>query len=161
MWWANEAAHVLRQLDDTLVPLPFEHPRPLLIGFPGSLADFLDVRVKEAYAGGRSVRQMCDPHGAGWGSGPFLFETFPSVVFVLMKHGHDFEEAVTVAVRDTRDNDTIAAIVGAVLGALHGKQAIPARWLKGLSGRTRERDDGQVFRLIEQARRRFWDGESD
>jgi hypothetical protein len=37
------------------------------------------------------------------------------------------------------------------------RAAIPARWVEGLSGRTRYNDDGQVFRLIEQARQVFWD----
>lgn len=56
---------------------------------------------------------------------------------------------------DTRYNDTVAAIVGAALGALHGKRAIPSRWLTGLLGRTTEDDDGFVFDLIEQARTKW------
>ena len=56
-------------------------------------------------------------------------------------------------VNDTRDNDTIAAIVGACLGALHGKSKIRAEWLLGLSGRTRDKDDGHVFTLLKEAKR--------
>ena len=55
------------------------------------------------------------------------------------------------AVNDTRDNDTIAAIVGAAVGALHGEAALPVRWRQGLLGRTREADDGRVFELLEQS----------
>ncbi|HEU4630236.1 MAG TPA: ADP-ribosylglycohydrolase family protein, partial [Gemmatimonadaceae bacterium] len=58
-------------------------------------------------------------------------------------------------VNDTYDNDTIAAIVGAAVGALHGVDALPARWRTGLLGRTRAADDGRVFELIELARTRF------
>jgi ADP-ribosylglycohydrolase len=73
-----------------------------------------------------------------------------------MRHGHDPEEAIVRAVNDTRDNDTVAAIVGAAVGALHGADALPRRWREGLLGRTRFDDDGHVFELIEEARRAFW-----
>jgi ADP-ribosylglycohydrolase len=55
------------------------------------------------------------------------------------------------AVNDTRDNDTIAAIVGAAVGALHGKRRIPERWLENHSGRTSFSDDGRIFELLEMA----------
>ena len=62
------------------------------------------------------------------------------------------EEAIVGAVNDTNDNDTIAAIVGAAVGAMHGKRAIPERWLKNLLGRTSYTDDGRVFELLRKAR---------
>ena len=42
---------------------------------------------------------------------------------ILMRHGEDPEEAIVRAVHDTQDNDSIAAIVGAAVGALHGRRA--------------------------------------
>lgn len=52
------------------------------------------------------------------------------------------------------NNDTIAAIVGAAVGALHGQQALPPRWLATLLGRTRApADDGHVQELIAEVRR--------
>ena len=56
----------------------------------------------------------------------------------------------------TAIHDTVAAIVGAAVGALHGREGLPIRWIDGLLGRTREDDDGRIFALIEAARRR-WD----
>lgn len=85
-----------------------------------------------------------------------MLETVPSVIYILMRHGHDPEEAIVRAVNDTKDNDTIAAIVGAAVGALHGKGAIPNRWIQNLSGRTTDRDDGKVFDLIQTAKNKFW-----
>ena len=73
-----------------------------------------------------------------------------------MRHADDPEEAIIRAVNDTWDNDTIASIVGAAVGALHGRQALPKRWIENLSGRTRSSDDGRVFELIDLARERFW-----
>lgn len=84
-------------------------------------------------------------------------ETLPSVIYILMRHGDNLEEAIVRAVNDTKDNDTIAAIVGAAVGALHGKAAIPQRWIRNLSGRTTDRDDGRIYELISQAKMTFWD----
>ena len=49
--------------------------------------------------------------------------------------------------------------MGAAVGALHGRRALPEDWVSGLLGRTAEDDDGYVFELIEQARRRFWESD--
>ena len=73
-----------------------------------------------------------------------------------MRHGHEPEEAIVRAVNDTKDNDTVAAIVGAAVGALHGRSGLPARWIDNLLGRTTASDDGQVFRLLEKARQKWW-----
>lgn len=86
-----------------------------------------------------------------WYSEAYLLETVPSALYILMKHGHDFEQAVLRAVNDTKDNDTIAAIVGAAAGALHGRRSIPLRWIENLYGRTTDRDDGRVFELLDRA----------
>lgn len=96
---------------------------------------------------GRNVLDAC----YDWGSGAFLIETVPSVLCILERHGHDPEEAIVRAVNDTRDNDTIAAIVGAAVGALHGRSRLPQRWLDGLVGRIRKNDDGAVYRLLDDA----------
>lgn len=61
------------------------------------------------------------------------------------------EEAIIRAVNDTCDSDTIAAIVGATVGALHGEASLPARWRDNLLGQTAEADDGHVFELLDQA----------
>ena len=78
------------------------------------------------------------------------------MLWILARHAHDPEEAIVRAVNDTDDNDTVAAIVGAAVGALHGRDALPASWQRGLLGRTAASDDGRVFRLIEEAVRRDW-----
>jgi hypothetical protein len=56
----------------------------------------------------------------------------------------------------TKDNDTVAAIVGAAVGALHGRAGLPARWIDNLLGRTTASDDGHIFRLLEATRRKWW-----
>jgi hypothetical protein len=76
---------------------------------------------------------------------------------ILMRHGDNLEEAIVRAVNDTYDNDTCAAIVGAAVGALHGRVAIPEDWLWGLCGCTGRDDYRQVYRLLRRARRLWWD----
>ena len=99
-----------------------------------------------------------------WGSGAYLLETLPSVLYILCRHLRDPEEAIVRAVNDTADNDTIGAIVGAAVGALHGRDALPARWREGLVGGIEIRQpggdaaaDGQLFDLLDRARRE-WGG---
>jgi ADP-ribosylglycohydrolase len=118
----------------------------------GPFPDYLEHVLEAAARRGWSTREACD----AWHSGAYLLETVPSVLWILAHHAHDPEEAIVRAVNDTWDNDTTAAIVGSAVGALHGADALPARWKAGLLGRTQAADDGQVFRLVEAAVRREW-----
>lgn len=90
-----------------------------------------------------------------WQSGAYLLETVPCVLLLLARYADDPEEAVVRAVNDTKDNDTIGAIVGAAMGALYGRSAWPQRWIDGLSGHLQGDDTGEVQRLIERSRERF------
>ena len=104
----------------------------------------LFLRLLALLASGASVLDA----GNAFYSGAYLMETVPVVLFTLAAHGHDPEAAIVRSVNDTKDNDTIAAIVGAAVGALHGESAIPQAWRGGLLGRTMADDDGALFRLL-------------
>ena len=119
--------------------------------YHGQIWKFVQEKVGAAYKRNLSVFEACN----SWYSAAFLLETVPSVIYTLMKHGQNLQEAIARAVNDTKDNDTIGAIVGAAVGALHGKQAIPKRWVKNLLGRTSYTDDGRVFELLKKARGRW------
>lgn len=123
-----------------------------LVGFEGTLSAFLARVMPDALDRNLSTLEASN----GWYSGAFLLETVPCVLYILLRHGHDLEEAIVRAVNDTRDN-AVGAIVGAAVGALHGTDALPRRWRDGQLGRTAAADDGRVFELIEQARQVFWD----
>lgn len=109
-------------------------------------------QVSKALEEKLSVEDACDI----WGSGAYLPETIPSILYILCTHHDSYEDGVLKAVNCTRDNDTIGAVVGAVLGALHGKQNIPEGWVANLSGRTNRTNDGEVQRLIAQAKTIWW-----
>jgi ADP-ribosyl-[dinitrogen reductase] hydrolase len=51
-----------------------------------------------------------------------------------------FEEAVVTAVNLGDDADTVAAVTGAIAGAMYGVQRIPARWVTYVHGHVRQPD---------------------
>lgn len=121
-------------------------------GFEGPFPAYLEHVLGEARRQEWGTREACD----AWYSGAYLLETVPSVLWILAQCAEDPERAIVRAINDTRDNDTVGAIVGAAVGALHGARALPDRWKWGLLGRTQAADDGQVFRLTEAAVTREW-----
>ncbi|MBU1747120.1 MAG: ADP-ribosylglycohydrolase family protein [Chloroflexi bacterium] len=145
-WWLDTFCATVAQLEGETR----YQPRRSAIHYEGPLWQFTQDQVQEAWARDLTVVAACD----SWYSGAYLLETVPSVLYILCRHAEDPEMALVRAVNDTKDNDTIAAIVGAVVGALHGAAALPRRWVDGLLGRIGSTDDGRIFELIEQARDR-------
>lgn len=148
--WLETYSEVLRIMDagqeyETRVTSgPLQHWR-------GRLSELLDTEVRAAVNKQVPVRDAAQR----WFSGAYLMETVPTVLHIVAQHGHDPHEAMLVAVNDTRDNDTIAAIVGAAMGAAHGTGWIPAEWREQLLGRLNGDDDGAVFGLIDDTVARF------
>ena len=150
-WWTETFAGVSRDLEgDT----NYHTGKNSQYKYSGPLWQYIDMVVNEALRNDYSSLEACEK----WGSWAGLFETIPSVLYILAKHAHDPEEAIIRAVTDTGDNDTIGSIVGAAVGALHGIGGIPDRWIQGLTGRTRAGvdDSGEVFRLLLSAKKIFW-----
>jgi ADP-ribosylglycohydrolase len=136
-WWLDAFVKRTRLLEGDAQLQP-RHPG---LTFAGPLWSLVNIEVRQALEEQLTVRDACDH----WYSGAFLLETVPSALYILACHSQDPEEAILRAVNDTKDNDTVAAIVGAAVGALHGRRAFPSRWVDGLLGRTAENDDGRVF----------------
>ena len=121
---------------------------PLVGAYEGPLWGFAREQVQRSLRDGESVRTA----QARFRSGAYLLETVPCVLLVLARHARDPEEAIVRAVNDTRDNDTVAAFAGAVVGAQHGAQALPRRWREGLPGRVvADGPDGELFEVIDRA----------
>jgi ADP-ribosyl-[dinitrogen reductase] hydrolase len=148
-WWLDSYVAAASPIEGT----PAYESRMPGINYCGPVWKFAQESIQQALEQKLSVVEACNH----WGSGAYLLETIPSVLYILMLYGDDPEEAIIRAVNDTWDNDTTAAIVGAAVGALHGKRGLPARWIDGLLGRTGGQDDGKVFELIASARQVFWE----
>jgi ADP-ribosylglycohydrolase len=122
------------------------------LGYEGPIWRFVDERVREARQSGLSVLKACSQ----WHSGADLLETMPSIIYILMCHAADPEEAMVRAVNDTEDNDTIAAMVGAAMGALYGTSCIPSGWISRLPQHPTHEEDETVFALLEAVRNMWW-----
>jgi ADP-ribosylglycohydrolase len=49
--------------------------------------------------------------------------------FCQLARAHDFEDAVAATASAGGETDANAAVAGALLGARHGRQGVPARWI--------------------------------
>lgn len=149
-WWLQRFIEVASASDSGAAYTPrggrYENYR-------GPFTAYVEMVVSDAHAHAITPLEAAN----AWHSGAFLLETVPSVLYILMCHGDDPEEAIIRAVNDTKDNDTVAAIVGAAVGALHGARALPARWVDGLLGRTAENDDGHFGEILAAAKAAFLD----
>jgi ADP-ribosylglycohydrolase len=76
----------------------------------------------------------CDPvQLASLGHGWFGEEALAVALYCAVGcelAGADLDAAVTLAVNHDGDSDSTGAMTGSLFGAMHGEQAIPARWLQ-------------------------------
>ena len=92
------------------------------------MADSLDVRpeVKEALAEAAEAAPRDYLVYQGW-----VLIAFQNAFYQLL-HASDVEEGIIATVMAGGDTDTNAAIAGALLGAVHGRQSIPGRWSRAV-----------------------------
>jgi ADP-ribosylglycohydrolase len=64
-----------------------------------------------------------------------VIESLPAALYLFSKTPRDFEATVIESASAGHDTDTVAAMAGALSGALNGIQAIPERFLKDLENR--------------------------
>lgn len=159
-WWLNEFVRIASQLEPSPPRYgPGRSPVPeLLQGFEGCLWEFVEGPVRKAWRRRMSVRDACSL--TGFGSGADCLQSVPAILYILMHHADSFESAVIAAVNDTKDNDTVASVIGAFLGALHGRRAVRQKWVDGITsfslGDPRAaRDRAAIERLARQAAEKF------
>lgn len=71
------------------------------------------------------IAAMLVPHLRHGGRGLWSDTAIPAMLAHNDRASTDPAEAIVRAVNDTWDNDTTGAIVGAVVGALHGSRDLP------------------------------------
>jgi ADP-ribosyl-[dinitrogen reductase] hydrolase len=125
-------------------------------------AEFLVLAVQEGLRGGklrgvyrRGIQPFVERHPAfthrtrrrenpsGW-----VIETIQAVLQSLLATD-SFENCLIDVVNRGGDADTTGAIAGMLAGAIYGREALPARWLKALDPKMREACATQARRLIE------------
>lgn len=89
--------------------------------------------VIEAVERGETGATVAERLGcAGYVTG-FVEHTVPVALHVSYRHRADFRGAIEEAVALGGDADTVAAIVGGVVGAHVGREGIPPEWLAGIA----------------------------
>ncbi len=63
----------------------------------------------------------------------FVVDTVSFALAAWKRHPRDYRAAVLEAVQAGGDTDTVAAIVGGIVGAAVGKEGIPRAWLDGMA----------------------------
>ena len=90
----------------------------------GSVGDRLAVVASAARAGSVDLELLITEIGTGVSA----WEAVPAAVGCLVREPRSFRNAVLAAVSLGGDTDTIAAMTGAMSGALLGEQAVPQEW---------------------------------
>ncbi len=144
-WWVDTFEEIAGPIEGKTL---YEPRGGSYVGcYAGSLVDFTAREVRKGLADETNTISF----GERVYSGAYLMETMPCVLFILAKYGSDPERSILEAVNHTKDNDTIAAIVGAAIGAFYGIDAMPSQWITNLTGRLGMNDDGHVFELADSA----------
>ena len=78
--------------------------------------------VTDALSRAASAAPACDGEHIGW-----VLIALQNAFHELL-HAPSLEEGVVATVRRGGDTDTNAAVAGALLGAVHGRDAVPAQW---------------------------------
>jgi ADP-ribosylglycohydrolase/fructose-1,6-bisphosphatase/inositol monophosphatase family enzyme len=78
--------------------------------------------VRGALEAARTEPPVCDRGSEGW------VKIALQNAFYELLHASSLEEGVVATVRRGGDTDTNAAIAGALLGAVHGRDAVPGQW---------------------------------
>ena len=90
----------------------------------------LAIQIGEKHASWESaVSELADIIGTGLHAS----EAVPAVFGILACCGNDPEKAILAAVNIGNDTDTVATMVGSIVGALHGIEALPSNYLPVLN----------------------------
>lgn len=121
----------------------------------GQLPTDLDALVRETGAGldvpDSVVEQVAlvvadgfEPRASGHGSNGGALQCFAEALWAVRSTG-SFEDAVRTAVDLGDDADTVAAVAGAMAGALYGQQQLPIRWSTHVHGTVRTDSGDETF----------------
>jgi len=114
--------HIFNTLDPNIETLACEAAKG--VGFPA--AEVLkSVRRKQS--------SDLDVIGGLLSPACYIDQSFPSVLYLAARYPNDFEAALIANTNVGGDNAHRGAVLGALLGATLGFEAIPKRWIYGLT----------------------------
>lgn len=98
---------------------------------------------------GESTRDFATAMGWSKGVSGYIYQTVPAALHAVWRYPDDVRTAIQEIIRCGGDTDSTAAIVGGILGAIHGKESLPADWVGGI------RDWPRTNRWIERLGRQL------
>ncbi len=108
--------------------------RDALAGFGAigvELLALLERAVASAQAGESSLA-FADSIGLSKGVTGYAWHTVPVALHASLRHPRDYRQAVAGVIACGGDTDTLAAIVGGIVGAGVGREGIPSEWCDGV-----------------------------
>jgi ADP-ribosylglycohydrolase len=75
----------------------------------------------------------------------YIDQSFPSVLYLAARYHDDFENALIANTNVGGDNCHRGAVLGAILGTSLGVEAIPKRWIDGLTAHAELEDEIEKF----------------
>ena len=90
-------------------------------------------RLRAAWMRRASVAQFAAELGLEHGVSGYVMHTVPVVLYTWLRHGRDFRRALEEIILLGGDSDTTGAILGGVMGAGLGPDAIPTEWISGVA----------------------------
>ena len=122
------AALIVLVARDIKLPDAVARVKSMLPRYPGH-AETLAAIDRAIATAGRGVprAEAIVELGEGWSAEEAL-----SIALACALAAPDYETGVRLAVNHNGDSDSTASIAGNLLGAMHGVDAIPKRWLLGL-----------------------------
>jgi len=121
-WWLEEYVKVAREIEGDNSSYK---PRFGDINYIGPAWYLIDKVITRAINEGWSLYTLSNIVG----SGAYLLETVPMVLYTLILYADNPFKALIKSVTVSKDRDTIGAIVGYFLGALHGVKGFPKHLL--------------------------------
>lgn len=122
------AALIFALLDGATLPEALATTKALLQGTAGHEETLHAIEQAEKCAASElPAAQAIAQLGEGW-----VAEEALAIAIYCALVARDLEHGIILAVNHDGDSDSTGAIVGNLLGTLHGESAIPARWLEPL-----------------------------
>jgi poly(ADP-ribose) glycohydrolase ARH3 len=131
-------ARAVGLLLQAIAPVCTEFVFDKLLGYiPESIMNKKLEQLRELLAEQAEADQVANTFGCGVRSA----DSWPPALWAALRYKDDPEEAIVQAANLGGDTDTIAAMTGALVGALHGEQWIPRRWFEQLENGGNGRDE--------------------
>ncbi len=95
------------------------------------LAELIN-KAKQSASKNEPAIDFCKSMGFEKGVTGYIYQTLPVVLQIFLRHPRDYETAMQEAILCGGDTDTVAAILGGMVGAGCGSEGIPKQWIDGI-----------------------------